>query len=238
MPPGHRGALSSLDPELFENLHGKRRVAAEKDVFVRLERLDPGMWRPSTEEFGAHGGIGLLIVEGFMLRRVQLGHRAAGEVLGPGDLLRPWQDDGEHAVYPFSVGWRVLQPASLAVLDRAFTIRLARYPEVTAALVGRAMARSRRVSGHLVLAQLGSVRDRILLVLWHMADQWGRVRMDGIVLPICLTHEMLGLIVGARRPAVTTALRELARRGLVVHDANAFRLCGDPPAQLDLLRGR
>lgn len=238
MTRGGHGALIRLDPELFEDLRGAQRIAAEKHVLVRLERLDPGMWRPSTEESGEHGGIGLLIVEGFMLRRVQLGHRAAGEVLGPGDLLRPWQDDGEHAVYPFSAGWRVLQPTTLAVLDRTFTIRLARFPEVTEALVGRATARSRRVSGHLVLAQLGSVRDRILLVLWHMADQWGRVRMDGIVLPICLTHEMLGLLVGARRPAVTTALRDLSVRGLVIHDTDAFRLCGEPPVELDLLRGR
>ncbi len=235
--PPFRGSLARLDAGLVSDLGAERRAAAGRDLSVRVERLDVGPWRPGADEYGASGGIGLLIVEGFMVRRMQLAHRAAGEVLGPGDLLRPWQDDGEHTVYPFSAGWRVVKPMSIAVLDRGITIRLAPYPEITAALVGRAMARSRRACGQLVLAQFGTVRNRLLLALWHMADEWGRVRLEGPVLPICFTHEMLGLIIGARRPAVTTALRELAAQGQVIQDDDTFRLCGDPPEDLALLRG-
>ncbi len=39
--------------------------------------------------FGLDDGIGLLILDGFMCREVALEHRAAVELLGPGDLLRP-----------------------------------------------------------------------------------------------------------------------------------------------------
>jgi CRP/FNR family transcriptional regulator, cyclic AMP receptor protein len=232
-----RGSLCRLDRSLAEELSGTRLAAAERDLVAALEHLPPGNWQPDPDEFRARGGIGLLIVEGFMVRRVEIAHRAAGELLGPGDLLRPWQDDGGHAVYPFAAAWRVLDPMVVAVLDRGFTTRLGPYPEVTGALTGRAMARSRRVTGQLALAQFGSVRNRLLLALWHLADDWGRVRLDGIVVPISLTHEMLGLLIGARRPVVTAALGELAADGLVVQDGQGFRLLGEPPADLELLRG-
>jgi hypothetical protein len=235
--PVQRGSLPALDRRLVAGLAGVRLAAAERDLVVRLSRLPRGIWRPGPNEYGAEGGIGLLIVEGFMIRRVEVAHRAAGELLGPGDLLRPWQDDGDHAVYPFAAGWRVLDAMVVAVLDRALAQRLGPYPEVTGALVGRAMARSRRVTGQLALAQFGSVRHRVLLALWHLADDWGRVRPDGILVPVSLTHEMLGLLVGARRPAVTSALGELAADGLVVHGRAAYRLLGRPPEDLALVRG-
>jgi CRP-like cAMP-binding protein len=232
-----RGSLCRLDRDLAGPLSDVRLAAAERDLIVDLRRLERGFWHPRRDEYGAEGGIGLLIVEGFMIRRVEIAHRAAGELLGPGDLLRPWQNDGEHAVYPFSAGWRVLDTMVIAVLDRALAGRLGPYPEVTSALVGRAMARSRRATGQLALAQFGSVRHRVLLALWHLADDWGKVRPDGILVPVSLTHEMLGLIVGARRPAVTSALGGLAAEGLVVHDRDSYRLLGEPPGDLALVRG-
>lgn len=66
---------------------------------------------------------------------------------------------------------------------------------MVAALVGRAMGRSRPIAGNLVLAQLGSVEHRVRLALWHMSDLWGRVGPRGIVLPVPLTYAMLGLLV-------------------------------------------
>jgi len=231
-------SLLDIDPDLGEALAPPRLEAAERDLVVRLDQLDAGEWRPRPGQFGAEGGVGLMVVSGYLVRRLALEHRAAAEVLGPGDLLRPWQDDGEHPVYPFSPAWIVVERMTIAVLDLPFTARLGRYPEVTAALVGRAMARSRRVAGHLVLAQLASVEHRVLLALLHMADLWGRVRPDGILVPVRLTHEHLGLIVGARRPPVTTALGALDRRGLVsAVPSGGFLLKGEPPSDLYLVRG-
>ena len=135
-------------------------------------------------------------------------------------------------------GGGVLERASLAVLDRGFTTRLAPYPEVTANIVGRAMERSRRVAGNLVLSQLASVEHRVLLSLWHMADYWGRVRPDGVLLPVNFAHEMLGLVVGARRPSVTNALSTLSRDGLVrAEPPLGYLLTREPPGDLPLVRG-
>ncbi len=233
-----RGRLLELDPDLGERLDERRRAAAGHELVVRLASLDVGPWTPEQDAYGAADGIGLLVVDGFMLRHVALEHRAAAEVLGPGDILRPGQDDGEVAVYPYPPGGRVVRAMRLAVLDLAATARLGRHPEVVAALVGRAMSRSRRIAGHLVLAQFGSVEHRVLLALWHMSDLWGRVGPRGIVLPVPLTHAMLGSLVGARRPSVTAALGALAEKGLVCpEEGGGFRLTGRPPADLPLLRG-
>lgn len=233
-----RGHLLRLDPDLGEGLDGERLRLAEQHLLVRLTHLRTGDWQPDPDAFAAEGGIGLLMTRGFLVREVALGHRGAAELLGPGDLLRPWQDGGEHTIYPYTASWRVLAPVSFAVLDPPFGVRSSRFPEVTANLVGRVMARSRRSTGQVVLSQFASVEHRVLLALWHMSDDWGRVRPDGIVVPIPLTHKLLGLIVGARRPSVTAALGSLARQGLACPEADGgFLLTGEPPTDLQLVRG-
>jgi hypothetical protein len=43
---------------------------------------------------------------------------------------------------------------------------------------------------------------------------------------------VLAELVAARRPTVTSALSDLARRGLVRHVDDVWLLSGDPPAEL------
>src|SRR4051812_2878524 len=182
-----RGHLLDLDPDLGDGLDERRTELARQHLVVRLERVDAGTWSPEADVFGARGGLGLLVVDGLALRRVSLGPRSAAELLGPCELLRPWEDDGEHAAYPFSASFRVLEPMLLAVLDTPVTHRLMHFPEIVNELFSRVMRRSRRVVGHLVIAQLTSVDTRMHVALWHLADRFGRVRPDGVVMPLRLT---------------------------------------------------
>jgi CRP/FNR family transcriptional regulator, cyclic AMP receptor protein len=55
----------------------------------------------------------------------------------------------------------------------------------------------------------------LLTLFWHLAERWGRVTPDGVLLPLTLSHRMLGQLVGARRPTVSTALGALTRAGEV-----------------------
>lgn len=225
--------LLDVDPELAGHLDERSRAAAAQHLKVRVERIGQGEHALPADLFGAERGVGLLVLEGLAVRRVGLAHRAAGELLGPGDLLRPWQDDGEHEAYPFSSSWRVFQTLEVAVLDEALTRRLVHFAPVVCELVGRAMLRSRRTTGSLVTAQLPSVDQRLLVSLWHLADRWGRVRTDGIVLALPMTQEALGLLVGARRPSVTAALGRLRERRLVLpQPEGGWLLCGDAPDEL------
>ena len=225
--------LLDIDPDLAEGLAPDREMLARRHLVARLERIDAGTWAPRVNQFGAMDGLGLIMVEGLAIRQIVLGHRAAAELLGPGDILRPWEDDGEHAAYPFDSSFRVIEPLSLAVLDREVTAKLMHFPEVVSRLMGRVMARSRRVAGYLVIAQLVSVDTRLHVALWHMADRFGRVRPDGVVVPLHLTHAMLGLIVGARRPSVTSAMGRLVEQGLVRPlESGGWLLLGEPPQEL------
>ena len=50
------------------------------------------------------------------------------------------------------------------------------------------------------------------------------------MIPLALTHRILGQLVGARRPTVSTALSELAERDeLVRRSDGSWLLRGDPP---------
>ena len=65
----------------------------------------------------------------------------------------------------------------------------------------------------------------------------GLAVMALVIVPLALTHRILGQLVGARRPTVSTALAELAERGeLVRRPDGSWLLQGDPPDAETLAR--
>ena len=78
---------------------------------------------------------------------------------------------------------------------------------------------------------------RLKALFWHLAERWGRVSGDGVIVPLALTHRILGQLVGARRPTVSTALSELAERDeLTRRPDGSWLLRGDPPDAESLAR--
>ncbi|HUE25664.1 MAG TPA: helix-turn-helix domain-containing protein, partial [Solirubrobacteraceae bacterium] len=73
------------------------------------------------------------------------------------------------------------------------------------------------------------VDQRLLAVMWLLAESWGRVTPAGTTLPLSLTHDALGALIGARRPTVTLALRELTERGAVIRQDQGWLLLEAPP---------
>jgi hypothetical protein len=161
----------------------------------------------------------------------------SAELLGPGDLVRPWQGSAGAGLLPVRAVWSVLSTVTLAVLDRRFAAEAARYPEITAALFDRLGERSLRLATTQAISQLTRVDRRLKALFWHLAERWGRVSGDGVVVPLALTHRILGQLVGARRPTVSTALSELAEREeLVRRPDGSWLLRGDPPDAQTLAR--
>jgi CRP/FNR family cyclic AMP-dependent transcriptional regulator len=74
------------------------------------------------------------------------------------------------------------------------------------------------------------VEERLVLLLWHLAERWGRVRPDGVLVPLRLTHEVLGMLVGARRPSVTSSLGGLERADRLRRGREGFLLVGEGPS--------
>src|SRR4051794_36485090 len=221
--------LLQVDGELAERLPEATYAEAAQLAIAPTEWLDPGEWRPDpppAAERASH--LGLLVIDGFLARRVRVLDRPATELLGPGDLLLPWEPDRTE---PFSAGarWEVLELARVAVLDRRFTALLGRWPDITAALVGRAVSRSRAFAPTIAISQLVGVDLRLLALLWHIAQRWGIPGDDGTVLPMHLTHELLGSLISAQRATVTRALGRLSDDGRVSRRDALLVVQGEPP---------
>jgi len=221
--------LLEADPDLGALLGQQRRSDAERRLLVSTHRLAVGPWDVTRLSGASADHIGLLMLEGVIARELIVADHVSAELLGPGDLLRPWQTPTS-SLLPVDVLWSVLSPSSFAVLDRRFAAELARWPEVTAALFDRLSERSLRLATTQAISQLTRVDRRLKALLWHLAERWGRVSGDGVVVPLALTHRILGQLVGARRPTVSTALSELAEREELIRRADgSWLLRGDPP---------
>jgi hypothetical protein len=229
--------LLEADPDLGTLLSGARRVEAERDLVVRTHRLPVGPWDVSRLAGASGDHIGLLILDGVLARELVVADHVSAELLGPGDVVRPWQGTTRSALLPVDAVWSVLSTLTVAVLDRRFGAEAARYPEITAALFDRLGERSLRLATTQAISQLTRVDRRLKALFWHLAERWGRVAGDGVVVPLALTHRILGQLVGARRPTVSTALSELAERGeLVRRPDGSWLLRGEPPDAENLAR--
>ena len=52
--------------------------------------------------------LGLLLVDGVLAREVVLGDTVSTELLGPGDIVRPWHIEGPPQLLPVAVRWNAL----------------------------------------------------------------------------------------------------------------------------------
>jgi CRP-like cAMP-binding protein len=231
MSSGPMVAVLEVDPELAAGLDGAQLAPARREALAPLLTLEAGpwSWEPGEGDLATH--LGLLVLDGVVTRMQAVGNLRFTELLGSGDILRPWISGGHATAAADVSSWRVIVPARVAVLDQDFAWRVRRWPQIPAALLDRAVVRSRALSVTLAIHRAVRVQDRVQMMLWHLAERWGHVTAAGTVLPIPLTHEALAQLVGARRSPVSTALGELRRRGLVERGPRgSWLLRGSPPA--------
>ncbi len=219
------------DPALAEAIPADRRQQAIDGCVARQVSIPVGRWHGAPLA-DPDGGIGMLVLSGLLIRRVGLGGRHGAELLGSGDVLRPWDKLDESPTLPLSTAWRVLQACRLAVLDDEFIGCMGAYPELAGALVGRAVGRSRSLAVNIAIVHQARVDVRLHMLLWFLAGRWGRVSPDGVMLPLRLTHAVLAELSAARRPTVTSALTALAKQDVVVPTDNGWLLKGSPPGEL------
>lgn len=225
--PGAVIQLLRDDPDLAEHMPERAREQATELIRARVFRLAKGTWDPPEID---HGTIGLLLLDGLMVRRLQLGRVSSSEVVGPSDIIRPWETEMIPSLVPALSSWRVLEPGQVALLDTRVTTLIGRWPELSAAVAGRFLRRARSLAYLMAAQHFVRVEDRLLATLWHLASMWGRVTPRGTVVPFRLTHEMLAGIVGAQRPTTTTSVRSLIeQRRIAVDDGRRFVLLGEPP---------
>ena len=208
--------LLDLDPDLAAALHGPELQAARGcSHTVVLEVPGPG-WDPTPiRQTATPGWLGLYVIRGVMLRLVHIGQRTACELFGPGDLLRPWDADGEYEPLAIGMAWRIARPTQLAVMDTRFAQHIAQWPTIISALMQRLATRGRSLALSQAVNQFPRADARLLVTFWLLSERWGTVSPAGITITLPLTHEVLAMIIGVQRPTVTLALHRLAHAGLL-----------------------
>jgi CRP/FNR family cyclic AMP-dependent transcriptional regulator len=218
------------DRELQEMVPAADRASAVRASVAVAAFVRPGTWDATTDAHRTARGFGMLVLNGVLVRRVGFGDRIGGELLGPGDLLRPSEHDGEEATLPFDATWTVLSDLRLALLDRHWSERMAAFPDVGITLAARAMRRARRLANVLTIALHPKLDERLQLLMWELADRYGRVHGDGVHVDLPLTHELISQLAGARRPSVSSALSRLVHAGLIERHGSGWILHGEAPA--------
>jgi CRP/FNR family transcriptional regulator, cyclic AMP receptor protein len=228
--------LLELDPDLGAGIAPEQRSAAASRAVAAVLAGDRGAWWFRPRE---NAGFGALVLDGLIIVRVEFaGIRAHVELLGEGDMISPWYVVGRHATAPCVVTARAISNLKLALLDRSFAERAARWPEIQSALMQRLLDRSRRLSMQSAINSLPRIEERLTITLWQLAYRFGRVTPDGIRLHLPVTHSQLAEVVCAQRPSVTTAIARLRDQGQIVLTArHQWLLRGDPPARLAAVDG-
>jgi len=222
VPPAGGGSVQLLDvdTELARELDPRRAREAAQRLYARAIDIPRGRWVPEPDFSEGVRPIGLLVVDGLLVREATVGDHPSAELLGSGDLLRAWDDAEHEELLPRTIEWHALVASRVAVIDHAFAIRAAQWPEVFAGLLDRAARRAERLVVMQAIAHLTRVDDRLLALLWCLAERWGRVVPGGVLVSLRLSHRTLAGMVGARRPSVTTALGQLMARGEIERRAD------------------
>jgi CRP/FNR family cyclic AMP-dependent transcriptional regulator len=220
--------LLSLDADLGLLLSEERRRRASLELDVVVASAAPGLWRPDSL-CSPHraSNIGLLVIDGVIVRATTLLDCPSAELFGPGDIIRTWHADPGSQPLSAAIEWRALERTTVAVLDSTTALALRQYPEIMAVVLDRIDARAERLAMTQAISQLTGVETRIEALLWHLSQRWGRVGRDGVIVALALSHRLIGALVGARRPTVSTALARLAADGRVIRRPDGLWLLTD-----------
>jgi CRP-like cAMP-binding protein len=235
---GSLKCLLDIDSDLADELdRGVLRAARGAAVALTFQ-TEPGRLPVPEWLEDAAPGPGVLVLDGVLVVEVRVGDRNASELIGAGDLIQPGlADHADHL--SCDVAWRALEPSHFALLDAAFAKRVRFWPQITYELLHRASRRTARLNVQRAIASQPRLEVRLALLLWHLAARWGKVERGGLLLPLPLTHQLLGRLVGAERPSVSHALARLAQTGLVTGHGDEWHLHGDLRTQLPgMLAGR
>ena len=216
--------LFEAEPDLARFLPAEDRSLA-LTVTVPLVHLDSGPTDIRSVLRTARA-FSAIVVDGMLLQSLRVRDQTGLRLLGPGDLIS--LTGGPSSTLILRDALQACVPTHLAMLGREFALVTRRWPWMAAGLSARAAEQVQQLLTQLIICQLPRVDDRVLAMMWLLAESWGKVTPSGTLLPLQLTHSALGGLIGARRPTVTLALGELTERGAVRRQPDGWLLVKAP----------
>ncbi len=207
-------------PELGVNVAEDELEIASRVVVpvcqVRGDHSDIQRLLVSTSSFAA------AVVDGMLTHRMQLRGQTGLRLLVPGDIIA--REGGLLPGILEASAYGSLGDARVVLFGDHLLRAAQRYPQLMAGLMINLDQQSQRLTTQLMICQLPRVEERVLAIMWLLADPLGRVTPVGTILPLRLTHQQLGELVGARRPTVTLALKQLVDRGALRRQEHGWLL--------------
>lgn len=223
-PTHPRVQLFHADADLLSGVPSEKRSRLADVVTVPMRSFPAGRLR--TKEMSPPVEWGALVIEGFVVVEISVGGQRTTAVVGPGDLLRPWEEPG--AALFDRRRWRALTNVKLAILGGEFGQAVRAWPQIASRLTARLNQRAES-NIHLASIRRLEVKERIVHMLWHIGHRWGNPRDGHCELPLPMTHELIADIVGASRAKATSAINRLEGRGEITRAAGKrWHLCGEP----------
>lgn len=190
-----------------------RRSAS--DLLTGTARFFPSGFRGRTADLAEAKA--LVVESGFAVVHgsVPSARQVVVAEAGPGSIVLPPRD-GEHL--------HALTDCWVTVLTLELLERLLAIPGVATGLF-RGLGTALRLRQD-ATRYYGSVRhvDRVREKLLQLAQEFGKVDLDGVRLDFPVTHDLLAEMVASARETVTRSLDELERSGLLVRDGHSYRL--------------
>jgi CRP-like cAMP-binding protein len=219
-------SLLEVDPDLGRGIESHDWEAARRATRAALARIEPGKTMVTADTSETGNIVGLIVNHGMISRETAVGEHVAFELLTPGDVLLPAAAEGDYLDLGARVTLTALDRAELIVLSTPFIHAAVRWPSLLTNLHRRLQAQQQRLAIQGLAAHLPRAEDRLLLTLWILTDRCGRVTPEGTVLPLSLSHEVLGRLAAARRPTITLALRALESTECVRRGPNGYLTLG------------
>lgn len=219
--------LLDAEPDLVRFLSQEQRAVAERFALpLAIAEKDDDIEALLRDA----GAFGALVLTGLLVQAVSVDTQRTLRLIGPGG----------HAPIPQqprsipSQASLVVAAArtELVLLGDEFLLASRRWPWLVHSLHARMMEQSERLMTQLAICQLPRVEDRLIAMMWLLAERWGRVTPAGVRLPLSLSHETLGELIGARRPTVTLAIKKLAERNTLIRQDHEWLILEQPAAPL------
>jgi CRP/FNR family cyclic AMP-dependent transcriptional regulator len=231
MLPRDRVRILPIEPDIGRFLPRAQRDEAD-GLAVPVLRFERGRIDIDGELRHVRAFAGI-VLDGMVLHRMQVGDHSGLRLLGPGDIVaRP---GSQRTLLIARSSYQVAATTEVAILGDEWLVAVRRWPLLIPGLQTLLAAQSERLAAQFVICQLPRVDRRLLAALWLLAESWGHVTSIGTTLPLSLTHDVLGEMVGARRSTVTLALGELSERGAIVRQDAGWLLIQPPPAAAEHL---